>query len=266
VLGVAACSMLACRVLNFTPPLSYILLLPLAVWILYLTDHLADGQRHANKIPATRYQLYYTNARPLSALIIVLILISLCILLFTYDRITFQFGILVGIIVLAYFIFQQLRFKGKIIVFPKEPVIAIIYTLGIWGEPLLMFKEGFSLNLYLALLSFIFMVLMNVQIYSLLQVKEDRESGYPSIAGKYGAQFVTKLNLILGMFVAFISLYIIFWPANIEMRKAGIIFLSMDASLLFLNGLSRFFIFKEIIGMLADATFLIPFTIYLFKG
>jgi hypothetical protein len=266
VLGVAACSMLACKVLNFTPPFSYILLLPLTVWILYLSDHIADGQRHANKIPATRYQLYYTNARLLLALIIVLILTSLAILFFTFDRITFQFGILVGILVLVYFIFQQLRFKGEIFAFPKEPVIAIIYSLGIWGEPLFMFKEGFSLNLYLALISFAFMVLMNVQIYSVLQVKEDKESGYPSIAVEFGDRFVNKLNLILGIFVAIISLCLILLPKNIEMRNAGIIFLAMDTSLLILNGLSRFLKFKEIVGMLADAVFFIPFSILLFRG
>jgi hypothetical protein len=266
VLGVAAGSLLVCRVLKLYAPLSYQFLLPLAVWTLYLTDHLIDGLRQANNIRANRYQHYYYKRRPLIALIIVQVILAIMVLIFSFDSITFQFGVLTGIVVLGYFIFQQLRFRGEIHGFPKEPVIAVVYTLGIWGVPLLMSKEIFGIDLYIALLSFALMVLMNVQLYSILQAKEDKESGYPSLAGTFGIGFVHGLNLACGIIVALLNLYIIFWPTSAEFRNAGIIFLGMDVSLFILSIISRFSISKELLGILADATFFIPFTIVLFRG
>lgn len=266
VLGVTSGSLLACHVLKLSPPASYQLLLPLAVWILYLTDHIVDGIRQATLIPATRYQLYYDKRKPLIALIIALIILALIILVISFNKIIFQFGILVGTIVVAYFIFQQLRFSGKIQAFPKEPVIAIVYTTGIWGVPLLLSKEVFSLDAYLIICSFAMMVLMNVQLFSILQASEDKDSGYPSLAGKFGINFVFGLNAALGILVALLNFYLILWPINAEFRNAGIIFMGMDLSLFILSFISRFSSLKELCGILADATFIIPITILFFKG
>jgi hypothetical protein len=266
VLGVASGSLFACKVLKLTPPLSYKFLLALAVWTLYLTDHLVDGFRLTNKNPTTRYRKYYDNRKPIILLIIAMIIIALLILIFSFDRITFQFGLIIGIIVLAYFIFQQLRFRGKISAFPKEPVIAIVYTVGIWGVPFLISKRALGLDAYFIIFSFALMVLMNVQLYSVLQAKEDKVSGYPSMAGAFGSAFVYRLNLALGILVALVNLFIILWPANEEFRNAAIVFLGMDVLLSILNIISQFSFSDELAGILADATFFLPIAILLFKG
>jgi len=259
VLGVAAGSMLACHVLKLDPPLSYKFLLPLAVWMLYLADHLADGIRHAGKLPATRYNVYYSKRKSLIALLILLFLISTGILLFSFDKITFHFGLLVGLVVLVYFAFLQLRFKGKIHLFPKEPLIAIVYTLGIWGEPLLMFKGYFSYDLYFALFSFALLVYMNVQLCSILQITEDTASGYPSLAGAFGTDVISRVNFYLGILVATLSLFLIFQPVIDGLQNAGIIFMIMDISLIALNLISRYSRRRELIGILNDAVFFIAF-------
>lgn len=224
VMGVAAGSAMACRFLDMRAPLSYKLLLPLAVWILYLSDHLLDGLRHRGKSPSSRYQVYYNNSRPLLILLAVLVTASLAILIFSFDSLTFHFGIVVGVIVFIYFIFQQMRFMGKINAFPKEPVIAVVYTLGIWGEPLYMFKGSFSPDLYAAVITFAIMVLMNVQLYSILQLNEDHESGYPSTAVAFGAGFTRNLNIIGGILVALISFSLIVWHPVKSMQSAGFFF------------------------------------------
>ncbi len=259
VLGVAAGSMLVCHVLKLDPPLSYKFLLPLAVWMLYLADHLADGMRHARKLPATRYNVYYSNRKPLIALVIFLILVSTGILLFSFDKVTFHFGLLVGLVVLVYFAFQELRFKGRIHLFPKEPVIAMVYTLGIWGEPLLMFNGHFSYDIYFALFSFTLLVFMNVQLCSILQITEDTESGYPSLAGAFGADIVRRVNFCLGFLAALLCLFLIFRPVIEGLQTAGIIFLIMDISLIVLTMISRYSSRRELIGILNDAVFFLSF-------
>jgi len=107
---------------------------------------------------------------------------------------------------------------------------------------------------------------MNVQLYSILQAKEDKAYGYPSLAGAIGINLVYALNLAIGIIISLLNLFIILWPINDEFRNAGIIFLGMDVSLFILSLLSRFSISKELLGILADATFFIPFTILLFQG
>jgi hypothetical protein len=266
VLGVTACSMLACKVLTIYPPLSYKFLLPLAVWALYLVDHLIDGYRHANNVHAKRYKIYYEKRRSLIALISGQILFALLVLIFSFDSVTFQFGLLTGIIILCYFIFEQLRFRGKIPAFPKEPMIAVVYTLGIWGVPLLISKEVFDANLIIIMLSFAMIVLMNVQLYSIIQLNEDKLSGYHSLADAFGVQFVYALNLTCGVIVALLNLYIILWPTSEIFRNASIILLIMDISLIFLSISSRFNCSEEFLGVMADATFYVPFIIMFFRG
>ena len=197
------------------------------------------------------------------ALLVFLVLSSICLLLFSFDKITFHFGMLVGLVVLTYFGFQQLRFKGKIRFFPKEPVIAIVYSLGIWGEPLLMYKGSFSYDLYFSLVVYALMVLMNVQLCSILQFKDDKESGYPSLAGAFGADYVNKLNTAIGILVAFLCIIVIFWPELESIREAAVIFLIMDFSLIFLNIISNYSRRRELIGILNDAIFFLPFLILL---
>ena len=266
VFGVVSGSLLVCKILEINPPLLYKILLPLSVWILYLVDHLIDGFRQADRKSHTAYQSYYDNRKPLILLLVILILVVLLWLIFSFNRITFQFGVLVGIMVIAYFIFQHLRFKAKINTFPKEPVIAIVYTLGIWGIPLLLFKKDFNPELYLCLFSFALMVLMNVQLYSILQLDEDQKSGYHSLAGRIGIGSVRRLNIIFGIITGLFCIWIIARPLFTEFRNAGIVFLVMDVSLLILSLISRFSVSNEMLGIIADAVFLMPCTILLFQG
>jgi hypothetical protein len=259
VLGVTAGSMLVCHALKIDPPLSYKFLLPLAVWMLYLADHIADGIRHAGKLPATRYNVYYSKRKPLIALLILLVLISISILLFSFDKITFHFGLLVGLFVLVYFSFQQLRYQGKIHLFPKEPLIAIVYSLGIWGEPLLMFKGYFSFDLYFSFFSFALLVFMNVQLCSILQIIEDTESGYPSLARAFGSALVSRVNFYSGLLIALLCFLLIFRHVIDGLQNVGIIFMIMDISLIVLTLISRHSSRRELIGILNDAVFFLPF-------
>lgn len=266
VFGVVSGSILACKILEINPPLLYQILLPLSVWILYLIDHLIDGFRQADRKSLSAYQSYYDNRKPLISLLVILILVVLLLLIFSFNRIIFQFGVIIGIMVIGYFIFQHLRFKAKINTFPKEPVIAIVYTLGIWGIPFLLSNKDFNPELYLCLFAFVLMVLMNVQLYSILQLDEDQKSGYPSLAGRIGINSVRRLNIIFGIIAGLFCIWIIARPLFIEFRNAGIVFLVMDVSLLILSVISRFPVSKEILGIMADAIFLMPCTILLFQG
>lgn len=258
VAGVASSAVLACKLLGVAPPPIYFMLLPLSVWILYLADHLADGIRQANRQQASRYQFYYLHRKAFTFLLTIVALVGILLLVRFYDKTIFLFGGSVSLLIVLYFAGQQLRFKRLISAFPKELLIALGYSWGIWGVPVLLSHHpGGELQL-LGMCSFLLIVLMNVLIYSLYEEHGDRVYGYSSLAIKMGQLRLTKLITVLAGFnFAADAMILLFARENMWMA-AGTLFMLMGLTLVAIARNPQLFAKHSLYGIIADALFLLP--------
>ena len=237
---------------------TYIVILALVVFWIYLADHLLDAYRLKNKTVSARHLFYYKYR---FLLIVLLALSSLSILisiLFYLDNSIIFTGGFMGVGVLVYLLLNQLQMvKGKYLL-PKELVIALLYTAGLWAGVISV--KGLQIN-WLLFAGFFYLVLANVLIYSYFDAESDERDGIISL---FGREKISQILSLLRLFnvVGCLGLIILFF-ADMEWGFV-VIMLLMNLCLSCIIWFPDQFKANDRFGKVADAVFLLPVVATLF--
>jgi len=198
-LGSVGSSVLAGKVVGARLPLSYWLMLPLCVWIIYTTDHLLDARKLKEKALMDRHQFHYVHRRILRMFLGLAMFMSVALML-TLHRHTIVFGACVYLFLLVYFLANQF---GKRIfnIFPRELIIALGYMAGTWGIPLLSKYSFINRMDTLFFLNHFLIILSIPLLYSICEYEGDIAGGFVSFSTAFGVH-ATEVTVSIVLTIA----------------------------------------------------------------
>ena len=254
VLGAIGGLYFASRIFYHEPSVYFYITLASAVWVVYIFDHILDGIR--TKTDSDEYQFHYKYRKILAVVCILLILVSACFTLFYLERELIFFGISTFILVIIYLILNYFyRDKNKF--FPKELLISVIYTWGIFGGVILI-NGAINITQLVLVLAYFLVVMANVMFFSYADLDENKNENYTIISaglGKAKSRNVILVVIIASVIIShFASFLFSAW-------KESLILILMNLTLLILilfPSLSR----SKFSGFIADAVFIYPLFLY----
>jgi hypothetical protein len=180
--GAALSSSLVAHVLRVSLPVSWYGILSGVVWVIYTFDHLLDARRSPENLVTYRHQLHSKYFFLLASL---LALVSVSCIVLTVQWLPEKlalFGVGLSLFVVAYLGFAHLTnflLRKRCL---KELSVAILYTVGVCGGPLVSDVKVPNAFELLALTSFFLAALSNLYLISYFEVREDEIMGFVSTA------------------------------------------------------------------------------------
>ena len=174
-------------------------ILGMVIWSIYTFDHLLDARNSRADQLSPRLDFHREHKSILTKALIFTILLIGCFLPFIPSS-TLLYGTMLSCAVLIYFL--SIHFLNSKFILHKELVIAIIYTTGICLGPVSQMTEPLSSFQWLVITTFFIIVLFNLLVFSLMDMKEDLNAKFPSFvmaAGEPVTLVVLKLLSITGM-------------------------------------------------------------------
>ncbi|MCF8233662.1 MAG: hypothetical protein K9G67_01985 [Bacteroidales bacterium] len=209
VAGAVASALFATKLIGVNPGFAWWILLPMAVWTVYSLDHLIDGMQLKEKTSNLRHYYHYRYRKVFTILILLFASTGFTIALVYLDRRIFSFGILLGMLTAIYLMAVAFSDRFRRIFFQKEVFIALIYTAGIWGGPVVI-GDPPPVPEILIILVFMITAFINTSLLAWFEARFDRMDDAPSIARRLGKNSLSRLLKILLAMNTLILLSMIF--------------------------------------------------------
>lgn len=226
-LGTGVLSLVFGRYMGFRVPVLVLLILVLTVWVIYTADHLLDARSIKGQASSFRHHFHQHYFKTIS-LFLFLALIGIVFLLTQIPPITIFYGFPVILGVSAYFVLNKF-FK---LTFQKELLISALYVMGVFIGPYSLSNGVASPEIYFVLLQLGFLAWINLLIFGLFEVEEDRKDGLKStviIWGEEKSSNLVKYLLITCFSIGLLALIHQF--GNQSFMKLQIVFLFMTGVL-----------------------------------
>jgi 4-hydroxybenzoate polyprenyltransferase len=195
VAGALAGGLMATTVMGVHPGWAWWVCLALGVWVFYTGDHLLDALKSGDKNVSARHSFPLKYRKQIIISLVSLMIVGVFIAIEFLTKEVLLFGISMGVISFLYLIivWQKASKKNKTIT--KEAWIAVIYTTGIWGVPLLF---G-SLSAPLLFLIMLFMTLVFVEgtIAAYYETEADQKENHSSVVLALGKHKSKKILYLL---------------------------------------------------------------------
>lgn len=244
---------------------AWYLILPLAVWTIYTGDHLLDAYRLKDEASTPRHRFHYKHIRILSGIAVLGVLSCITLALIFLGNIGFYFGLGMGGLVLIHLALVKLVGERTSPFLIKEFGVALIYTLGIWGLPILkgnLAGEGIAM---LPMVQFLLLALANLLTFSLFEYDLDEADGQTSFVRALGKPFsLSLIRLVLAAAVGIGAVVLTRYDDKAVMQMEMIIAL-MAAILSALVYKMKWFAQNERYRAWGDGAFLLPFLYLLFQ-
>jgi len=173
----------------FDVPIDYTstLILGLSVWAIYTFDHLIDSKKSKTTI-----HLFHKRNYKTFSVVLVIVLIAIGILLPLLPANTLKWGAVLSLGVVIYFLtINMLPLKS---IYHKELMIAIVYFIGVLLIPITHEAFVFKSTYLPVLICYFIVVINNIIIFSMIDMKHDLSSGFPSLSQNLR---ISNINYIL---------------------------------------------------------------------
>lgn len=259
VLGALASGVMAVKVMNSSPGPAWWFVLPGAVWVVYTLDHLADEWDRKQGVLTNQVSYHAKYRLPLLGSALLFSLALLITAWFWLEREVFYFGLVLGAIILIYLLIVHFFGHKRQILIAKKLLISVVYTLGIWGVPI-MLANGVNQHQMLILVLFWLMALANTCLFSLFErnsiplkdAKDKTEIAVRRPAGKF-----VKLVLVFAVIVIFLSLWY-FGTYPLKFLFALLVIALMAFSMYLIQAYPYRFSRPEVYKLALEFVFLLP--------
>ncbi len=260
VLGVVAGSLFAASVFNITLLPSYIIIIALSTWIIYFADHIIDGIKAGPEAKDPERRAFYKYKIPFIVIAFILAVFDFRYILYVLSPDIIQFGIVLLMAVGVYFMLQLFYGKTYKLFFIKELWVAIIYTLAIWGGPVIYYGHDIRTAEVLIICVYGLLVLSNVLIFSYFEVGDDRDMDKKTFATDFGIKLTRAIIYIVNS-LAFILIIVVFFFYGRLTLLPFLILLLMNIGLMVVALFPRYFNIGRRYGIVTDGLFLLPFVV-----
>jgi len=220
--------------------------LGLAVWAIYLLDHILDAKRKSH-FHSPRHQFYKRVYSKLIVLNVVVIASGLALLFLLPTPI-----LLNGVYLSAFSFLYLVLVKYNANFWIKEVLIAIGYSLGLFLVPFTFIEQVGLVDILFFFCVFL-IAFCNLILFSIFDFEQDVSDQFPSLVRRLGirrSEMLLNLILILTILISLILVYQTFF--------LGILLLTMTFVLGALYLLPRRFIRKDYFRAIGDGVFFLP--------
>lgn len=245
------------RILNVFPGWAWWVILPLSVWVIYTLDHLLDACKLEDNSHSLRHRYHLVHMKLLIRFLVLVVLTIFVIVVFFLKRDIIVFGLFAIVISCVYLIGVYFIKDPKSNLLQKEIFVALIYTAGIWGGPILLLNN-FQLSEVLLMLVFFFTVLIDILLFAVYEIKSDKLDNHNTFPIKYGQSLTVWVVYILSLCSYLICIYeIIVLPYGVLSIAYKIIMIMIFILLLSLS-FSSYLRHKNYYRFIGELVFWIP--------
>jgi hypothetical protein len=258
VLGAIIFSTAIARYYKVQLPVTALVSMSIAVWLIYTFDHLLDA-RKINGIPSTfRHRFHRQYQKPLIAVGLVLLVLG-SVMAFYLPAIIFYTGLLGVCCTAMYFLVLQ-----KTAFWQKEICIAVGYTWGIFVAPLSLYQGHLNVSQWLLIPQVFLVVFANLLIFSWFDVVSDKRDGHKSMVIYWGitrSEKIIQLIIGIGILLGFIIFFLNRTESTLVMQLLRLL---MFCLLLLIYKKHQLFRVNDLYRVIGDGIFYIPvlFIIY----
>jgi 4-hydroxybenzoate polyprenyltransferase len=217
-------------------PISIYLGLGLVVWGIYAFDHLLDARSMDTAYLEARRSFHLRHAKIIWVVLLLCVIAGLGLLIFDHEMQEFLpyvaalAGLAVGILLLG-------KYAGNVGAWTKEILIALVYVAGISIYP--VWQQGLELLpsfVFLYLLGFFLLALINLWILSLWDREADMRHGFRSIASVIRPYYLERAIVVLGILLNLLFFgLLMFQPSFYHMHALIILLISHIHMVVFLR-------------------------------
>jgi hypothetical protein len=228
------------------------IVLGVAVFVIYSADRLFDLRNVA--ISNTQRHAFHDKHKKVLWEIIIILSIFSTIFAFTLPIKILSIGLFLAVLVLLYLLAVNKLPKNDFLQIAKEPLTAIIYTIGIVGTAFVT-KEKISWQEWAVALIFFAIVFQNLLLFSVYE-----SIAIPSaknLANFFGKKTSLTITTILFLIIVLFGSYTFSQNDHVYLARVLLVEMVMSAILWFLNDFVKFFIQYERYRWLGDGVFLL---------
>lgn len=260
-LGAVICNLVFWQLPNGDTPVEMVsaIVLGVAVFVVYYADRLFDLRNTAIS-NTNRHNFHSKHKKVLWEIIVILSFFSI-IFAFTLPIKILTLGLLLMVVVLIYLILVNKLPNNKVLQIAKEPLTAIIYTLGIVGSAFVTKTHILWQEWAVALIFFgiVFQNLLLFSVYESIAVPHAI-----NLANFFGKKASLTINTILFLAIVIFGSYTFSQNQEVYLARVLLVEMVMSAILWLLNDFVKFFIQNERYRWLGDGVFLLMVVILLF--
>jgi len=200
VLGTLASSCFAAKLFGSNPGTIWWITLALTVWLLYTGDHMLDALRHRKKVEREMHYFMLKHRKLVIYSLGVVAVVNFILIINLLDKELFKYALVLAGLVLLFYAMRHVFRKNRILQIPGEFFVMLLYMAGTWLGPVVAYEGNFEAGHGMVALIFLGVLLMNLGVISLYDIKLDSRMGIASLANLLGIK-ATK-NLLLGTAIA----------------------------------------------------------------
>jgi hypothetical protein len=239
--------------------------LPMAVWVIYTSDHLMDAYRLKGAAHTPRHLFHYRYFKPIALIWLVLLLFCMTWVAYAVPTEMLYLGFGMGGLVLLHLGLVSLIGDKISWLLHKELGVGLIYAVGIWGGPFVMYEELRALAPIILFAQFFLLCMINLLFFSLYEAETDRWDGHTSFVLAIGKR--PTLGIILFLAGAIVGMGI--WMGINESENQAFMIIEgiyglMLMLLLAISFLPAFFRQNERYRFYGDGAFLVPVLVWFF--
>jgi 4-hydroxybenzoate polyprenyltransferase len=253
--GAMASLIFSSTVMGIELPRSYYTVLALTVWLIYTADHLMDGAKTRGKSDSEARNFFYTYKIPIILVFLMVLVFTFRLSMYRLDEKIIEFGMAPAVAVIVYLLLNRYYGSAPKWFFIKELWIALIYTLAIWGGPVIQAGDIVNPTQILLIVSFFLVIFGNVLIYSIYERETDIRENNKSLVRDFGIRAAVNtavFSLALSMLSA-LSAYIFLHSELIFCLPIVLI----ASSMLLIISFPGVFLQKKLYGIIADIILLL---------
>jgi hypothetical protein len=223
--------------------------LGITVWIIYTTDHLFDARKIKAIASTERHRFHQRNFNVLSVLVGLAIAVDLVLIFFIRKPVLYGGFLIASVVGLYLIVHRQLAFL-------KEAVVALLYSAGILLPSISVTSIHLSPAHYILFVLFFTTALINLLMFSWFDLNNDLADKTQSFVTMVGGRkslsvlwMIFLLNAVLGAYILYVQQHF----------NHTMIIITMNATLLLILVLRKWFVSHDRYRLLGDAVFLFPF-------
>jgi len=210
VVGALAVGLFAVTLLNVHPNPVWWIILPLAVWTVYTSDHLIDGFSQNKKGSIYRHWFHFRHRNILIPAIIITSVIAGILTLIYLEMAILKWGLVLSAMISVYFLIIFSFKKKGYLYFQKELFIAFAYTAGIFLAPLVWYGQIPCFSKIIPIFILFILAWVETVMISYFDYNLDVSDENISFSVQYGKQKTRKVLILILIVTALLIMAFLF--------------------------------------------------------
>jgi len=206
VLGALASSCFAAQLFASDPGWGWWITLALTVWLLYTGDHMLDAWKHRKKIERDLHYFMMKNRKTMVWSMTLVAAVNVLLIFNLLDQEVMKYALFLSGLVLLFYAMRHVFRRNKILLIPGEFFVLLLYMSGTWLGPVVASETQLEPGHGMVALIFAGVLLMNLGVISLYDMKLDKRMGIKSMANLLGIKRTKNLLLGTGIAIYLVSL------------------------------------------------------------